>query len=352
MSATGDSPQLSQSIVFKGGTEGYHIFRIPSLITTAAGTVLAFCEGRRNDRSDHGDIDLLLKRSFDGGRTWGEMQVVATAGSHKVGNQAPVVDASTGTIWLPMLHQIGSAEEQAQHGRDGVGNIEVWVTKSTDDGATWAEPVDITSQVKDPRADFIIIGPGISTQLSSGRLLIPSYFKTGWGEKTFTNAMWSDDHGQTWQHGEVCTEGGNECQAVELSDGRVMLNMRNHRGEKEGRRRLVAISEDGGATWGEAYLDDTLIEPTCQGSILRGEAGILFSNPAAEGRTNLTVRLSHDEGQTWAHSRELNEGRSGYSCLTNLESGVIGCLYENGAEHYTEQLSFARFGLEWLTNGN
>ena len=117
--------------------------------------------------------------------------MVVAAGHHKVGNPTPVIDVSTGTIWLPMLHQTGTGDEQKQHGLDGVGTIEVWLSQSTDDAATWTEPVDITPQVHEPRADFIVIGPGVGIQLQSGRLLIPSYFKTEWGDKTFTNAIWS-----------------------------------------------------------------------------------------------------------------------------------------------------------------
>jgi len=226
-----------------------------------------------------------------------------------------------------------------------VGNMEIWLTCSTDDGASWAEPTDITSQVKDPRSSFAIVGPGLGIQLRNGRLLIPSYFKTDWGKATYCNTIWSDDHGKTWQHGEPVEEGGNECQAVELNDGRIMLNMRNHRGTK---RRMVSISDDGGATWSTPVLDETLVEPTCQASILRCEAGILFSNPAGHGRRDMTVRLSRDEGQTWPESGVLYTGPSGYSCLTNLSDGSIGCLFENGNEDYCETITFARFGLEWL----
>jgi sialidase-1 len=335
-----------QTTVFRRGEAGYHTFRIPAAVTTPSGTVLAFCEGRRHNRTDFGDIDLLLKRSFDGGRTWGALQVVATAGDHKVGNPTPLIDSITGVIWLPVLHQTGTAEEQQQMGRDGVGRIEVWLTCSSDDGATWADPTDITSQVQDPRSSFAIIGPGVGIQLRNGRLLIPAYFKTGFGKETFTNALWSDDHGKTWQHGTVCTQGANECQAVELSDGSIMLNMRNHRGDKQ---RLVAISQNGGMTWGEARLEPQLVEPVCQASILGCAAGMLFSNPASTGRTNMTVKLSRDEGKTWSAGRELWPGPSGYSCLTILNDGTVGCLYEQGDEDYCERLVFARFELDWLS---
>lgn len=341
---------LFHTTLFTTGDYDYYAFRIPSLITAPNGTVLAFCEGRRYQRTDFGDIDLLLKRSFDGGRTWGPLQVVATAGTHKAGNPTALVDTITGVIWMAMLHQTGTEVEQQQMGRDGVGNIEIWLSCSADEGATWAAPMDITAQVKHLEASFAIVGPGRGIQLRNGRLLIPSYFKTDWGKATFCNAIWSDDHGKTWQHGAAADEGGNECQAVELEDGRIMLNMRNHRGDGQ---RIIALSEDGGATWSPTYLEPQLIEPRCQASILRCEAGILFSNPASNGRENMTVRLSRNEGQTWTESRVLWPGPAGYSCLTTLEDRAVGCLYEQGDNYeqpgsYHQRIAFARFGLDWL----
>src|SRR5262249_49673592 len=150
----------------------------------------------------------------------------------------------------------------------------------------------------------------------------------------------------------------NECQAVELPDGSVMLNMRSYRGNN---RRLVAISKDGGETFAEPVADETLVEPGCQASIVRlpalspdapgapgtglsqEKAGILFSNPASTKREKMTVRLSRDGGKTWPHAKELHAGPAAYSCLTVLPDGEIGCLYERGDKNPYETITFARF---------
>ena len=337
-----------QSALFTAGEGGYHTYRIPSLIVGPKGTVLAFCEGRKNSRGDTGDIDLVLKRSRDGGKTWGETQVVWDDGPNTCGNPCPVVDARTGTIWLLLTHNLrGDTEAKIVSGKS-TGSRTVWITKSTDDGATWAKPVEITKDVKKPDWTWYATGPGVGIQLKSGRLLIPCDSKSEMGKVRESHVIYSDDGGKIWKLGGVVGPDCNECQAVELADGSVMLNMRSFRGTN---RRLVAISKDGGETFAKPVEDQALIEPVCQASILRipGEkGGILFSNPASTKREKLTVRLSTDDGKTWPHAKVLHPGPAAYSCLTVLPDGDLACLYERGDKNPYETITLARFTRGWV----
>ena len=332
-----------QAAVFTSGQEGYHTFRIPSAIVVPKGTVLAFCEGRKAGRSDAGNIDLVLKRSTDGGKTWGKLQVVWDDAENTCGNPCPVVDAKTGTIWLLLTHNLGSDTEAKIVNGTSQGSRTVWITKSTDDGATWDKPVEITKDVKKPAWTWYATGPGIGIQRKSGRLLVPCDSKSEGGKVRESHVIYSDDAGKTWKLGGVVGPNCNECQAVELADGKVMLNMRSFQGNN---RRLVAISSDGGETFSKPVEDKELIEPVCQGSILRlpGEkGGILFSNPASFKREKLTVKLSRDEGKTWTESKLLHARPAAYSCLTVLPGGEVGCLYERGEKQPYEEIVFARF---------
>ncbi len=353
--AAANGPQYTN--VFTSGQEGYHSFRIPSLIVTQKKTLLAFCEGRKTSRSDHGDLDLVLKRSSDMGKTWSRLQVVYEEGGSKkvtIGNPCPVIDRATGTIWLPFC-------------RD---NDDVFVTHSSDDGKTWSKPVEITGDVKRPDWGWYATGPGVGIHLSrgphKGRLVIPSDHKrpVDGKQEFFSHVIYSDDAGKSWKLGGVLPKHTNECQVVELEDGSLMINMRNYWGRNGGRpdrggRRTTAISRDGGESWQELTFDTTLIEPICQASFLRyttkrqhGKNRLLFSNPASKKtRHRLNVRLSHDEGKTWPLSRVLHAGPSAYSCLTVLPDKSIGCLYEGGTKTAYDHIRFARFTLDWLSNG-
>jgi sialidase-1 len=336
--------------VFVSGREGYHTFRIPALTLTPEGTLLAFCEGRKTSREDLGNNDLVLKRSKDGGRTWGELQLVHEEGERTIGNPTVVLDQETGTVWLFMLRDAS----------------DVLLTKSTDGGQTWPEPIDITGQVKKPAWGFYAVGPGVGIQLRhgphQGRLVIPAYHRAT-GDKSgpsTSHVFYSDDHGRSWTLGGAAGPHTNECQLVEtLDDGEsvLLLNMRNHWARSGGRpdrggQRLVARSRDGGASWSEPDLEGALIEPTCQASVRRfgwpttGRSGrILFSNPAATSRKNMTVRLSEDEGRTWPAARTVYAGSSAYSCLAALPEGRAGLLYER--DDYGK-ITFASFTLDWL----
>jgi sialidase-1 len=344
--------------VFVSGKDGYHTFRIPAAVVSPKGTLLAFCEGRKHSRSDTGDIDVVLRRSFDGGKTWRPLQVVADAGPHTIGNPCPVVDRTTGTIWLPLTKNLGNESEKVIRDGTSKGGRTVWLTKSTDDGATWSKPVEITRSVRRDDWTWYATGPGCGIQLKSGRLLIPCDHNLRGTRARHSHVIYSDDGGRTWKIGGVLGERTNECQVVERADGSLLLNMRSYHGKN---RRAVATSKDGGLTWSKVALDDALVEPVCQASLLRytlardggkgGKDRLLFCNPASTKRERLTVRLSYDEGKTWPVAKVLHAGPSAYSALVVLPGGAIGCMYERGRKSPYERITFARFSLEWLTDG-
>lgn len=345
--------ELTQTDVFVSGQDGYHTFRIPSLLTTQDGTLLAVCEGRRNSRSDHGNLDLVVKRSEDWGETWSDMSVIYEEGGDEeitIGNPCPVVDQETGTIWMPFCRN----------------NDSVWMTHSTDDGKTWASPTEITKSVKKADWSWYATGPGVGIQLTrskyNGRLVIPCDHREKKDGKWMkvSHVFYSNDHGETWQLGDNVNDHTDECQVVELHDGRLMINMRNYwardGGKKElGGKRTTAISSDGGETWEEFAFDETLIEPVCQASIIKHSDDafrvqpLIFSNPASsKKRVDLTVRMSVDQGKTWPHAKKLCQGPAAYSCLTVLPDRAIGCLYETGEKNSYEKITFAKFSLPWL----
>jgi sialidase-1 len=345
---------IEQVDAYVGGEGGYHTYRIPSVILTPRGTLLAFAEGRRDTGADAGDIDLVLKRSRDGGRSWSALQVVGDNGSNTFGNPCAVVDQSTGVIWLLTTHNAGADTESAILDGTSVGTRTVWVMQSADDGETWSEPKDITSAVKRADWTWYATGPGVGIQLRSGRLVIPANHSEAGTKVSRSHLIYSDDHGATWTIGAVSAPGTNESQVAELSDGRLMLNMRNHPA-KPANFRMVAVSADGGLTLSTAEPDAALIEPPAQASLLSvsgtaGRAGLLlFSNPAAPTRTRMTVRVSGDDGKTWTAGRVVYDGPAAYSSLVALSDATVGVLYERGERSPYERLTFARMALDWLS---
>jgi sialidase-1 len=343
--------------VYTSATDGYHTYRIPSLIVTTKGTLLAFAEGRKAGGGDAGDIDLLLKRSTDGGRTFSAQQTVWDDAKNTCGNPCPVVDRTTGTVWLLLTHNLGTDREKEIVADESEGTRTVWVTQSTDDGLSWAEPVEITATTKKPGWTWYATGPGCGIQLVSGRLLIPCDYIARKGELWSSHLIYSDDHGAAWKLGGSAPPKTNECEVVELADGRLLLNMRNY--NREHTCRAIATSSDLGETFSKVSYDETLVEPVCQASIRRyslaadgGRNRILFSNPAqAKARKEMTVRLSYDECQSWPVSKVLHAGPAAYSCLAGLSDGTILCLYERGEKQPYETIALARFSLAWLTDG-
>lgn len=348
-----------QTDVYVSGEDGYHTYRIPSVIVTPKGTVLAFCEGRKKGGGDSGDIDLVLKRSEDGGRTFAKQQVVWDDAENTCGNPCPVIDRNSGTIWLLLTHNLGTDSEGQIVARKSKGTRTVWVSRSDDDGRTWAKPVEITKDTKKPEWSWYATGPGCGIQLRSGRLVVPCDHIADGGEWA-SHVIYSDDAGKTWKLGGSAPPKTNECEVVELADGRLALNMRNY--NRLHRCRAVATSSDGGLTWSEVSYDETLVEPVCQASIRRlsradpnvpgAKDRILFSNPgSAERRKALTVRLSEDEGKSWPVARLLWAGPAAYSCLAVMPDGTILCLYERGDKGAHEKITLARFDAAWLTGG-
>ena len=339
-----------EQTLFASGAEGYHTFRIPALAVTPSGRVLAFAEGRVHGPGDAGEIELVLRTSDDQGRTWSRPRLIVKEANMTCGNPCPVVDRETGTVWLWLCKNLADGGEDLI--TQGRAPRTAWLSRSDDDGATWSDPVDMTAAVKKPSWTWYATGPGHGIQLDSGRLLVPCDHMVGQDFNRATDpyhshVIYSDDQGATWVIGGIAPDGTNECEAAELPNGDVMINCRNYVG---GRRRAVALSRDGGETFGEFRWDETLIEPICQASIVHWPAaqGLAFANPASAARENMTVRLSQDEGVTWPFRKTLHAGPAAYSDLAVTQDGHCLCLYEKGTAHPYETLALARFDADWL----
>jgi sialidase-1 len=326
-------------------------------MATVKGTLLAFAEGRRTSAGDSGDVDLVVKRSRDGGETWSSLQVVGDNGPNTFGNPCPVLDRRTGTIWLLTTQNLGSDHEKDIVAGTSQAGRTVWVMKSDDDGVTWSSPTDITGSVKQAGWTWYATGPGAGVQTRDNRLVIPANHAEAGSGISRSHIIFSDDSGRTWKVGASADPGTNESQVVELADGRLMLNMRNHPPKPENFR-MVATSDDRGRSWSTASPDRTLIEPPAQASLLRLTTArpqdrnrLLFANPASARRERMTVRLSYDEGNSWPVSRIIHDGPAAYSSLVVLPDRSIGLLFERGDRSPYERITFARFTLEWLTEG-
>jgi len=348
--AAADEP-IERQTLFAADTHGYHTFRIPSLIATPGGTAIAFCEGRKQSTSDAGDIDLVMRASNDGGKTWNPPRVIWDDGANTCGNPCPVIDLATGAVHLLLTHNRGDDAESEIVGGTAQGSRTVWQMTSTDDGATWSPPREITPQVKRDHWTWYATGPGVGIQTSAGRLLIPCDHTTAGDRAMCSHVIYSDDHGQRWQIGGVVGPRLNECQIAELSDKSLLLNMRSY--HKQGCR-FASKSDDGGLTWTVPEPDRALIEPVCQASLLRWSPGdaadrrLLFANPASLKRERLTARLSRDDGATWPLSRVLHTGLAAYSCLARLKNNQVACLYECGNESPYQRIELATFDLDWF----
>ncbi len=341
--------------VFVAGLDGVDTYRIPSLLIAPDGSLLAFCEARKISQEDASPTDMVLRRSLDGGNTWLPTQtLVRGVGEEALMNPCPIIDQQNQSIVLLCVNINKTAPGHHQH----------FQLVSRDSGQTWSEPVDIGRKIAQ-YDDTFVPGPGIGIQMRGGRLVVPGYageLNEETDELFFSRVMYSDDHGQSWTLGEAVGEMSDEAQAVELSDGRLMLNMRGNMGTS---CRGVAVSGDGGATWGRVRWDRALNECPCQASITRcGPSGLnqdrrlLFANPdnAAERfnvveRSKMTVRMSYDDGDTWPVKRLIHAGPSSYSSLVMLPDGYAGLLFEGGEKHRREWIRFARFSLDWLEAG-
>jgi len=325
--------------VFVPGNDPYPAIRIPSLVVTGQGTLLAFAEGRQG--GDHSDNDMILKRSTDNGRTWGELQVLNHADGPSLNNPQAVVLESGRIMLMYQKNSLGERAAKPGAGPDAYSN---WIQFSDDDGVTWSEPRDITAGTKrESGVTSVASGPGVGIVLQrsekyGGRIVMP--MNQGPWENWFVYAAYSDDGGETWSIGDIAPTGdgpgmANEVQMVERCDGSILLNARIQSGK---RWRKSAVSTDGGETWTPCQDVPALVDPVCQASLLRyswpEEDGskhgtILFSNPAtSEGRHNGGMRISRDDGDSWSEPKTIYAGPFAYSCLTRMPDNRVGILFE------------------------
>lgn len=368
-------PNCTESVPYTSGEGGYATYRIPAAVATDTGAVLAFAEGRRDSAADHGAIDTLVRRSTDGGCTWGKVRVVTSAPGQTRNNPAPVFDPATKkVILLTMLHPDNVNEGQIRSGSVPTeDSMRVFQQDSADDGLTFSEPHEITAQVKEPTWRWYAMGPGHGTVLThgkhAGRIVFGANHSIDAPDGTTdpaadrflaAHAIYSDDHGKTWHIGFVQdnTDGvvnGNETTVAELPDGRVYFNTRNQYGSATSHR-ADAVSDDGGATLTAPLApQDSLAQvPVVEASLLqlRGTRGapLLLSAPSDPNvRIALTIFTSTDGGKTWQASKKISDAPAGYSDLVALDATTVGLLYETGEKSETEKITFRRLPVADIT---
>ena len=316
--------------LFIPGEEPGRGYRIPAMIVLPGDVLVAFAESRIDAMSDLLDINIVMKRSLDGGQTWSPIQVVADFGNHTVHSPAPVFDQDTQKIWLPFC----------------IDYETLYITESTDAGLTWSEPRNLSQELGIPAGTWCHNGPGNGIQMSTGRLVIPTTLDE-------PKALYSDDHGTSWKIGEPIGM-GSEPQVFERADGALCANLRHERGES----RIVACSQDEGETWEQPRINENLPDAGTQASIMRFSSEreqlrtrLLFSNPGAPYRGEFTIRMSYDEGETWPISKLVYQGAAGYSQLGVLSDGTILALFEAGKNDLRESITLVRVNLDWLSDG-
>ena len=352
----------SYTDLYKAGDANVHTYRIPAIIQSKDGTILAFAEARQGTASDTGDINMVVRRSKDGGKTWGDIITIWDDGKNVCGNPAPVVDQRTGRIVLLMTWNKGSDHEPDIFNRTSEDTRRVYMTYSDDDGLSWATPVEITQTAKLSEWTWYATGPCHGIQLQKGphkgRLVISGNHgfdkPNGQCNGNSSHLIISDDGGKTWRLGageDNELEKGNESTVAQLKNGDLMLNMRNayvDNYQAQGSARRVAISHDAGESFAAAdiYHDRMLLEPICQGSLLnytpKGKLTdvLLFSNPASTVRRNMTVKKSQDSGQSWSVVFQDSHSHAAYSDLVSLQNGDVALLYETGKKNAYEAIRF------------
>jgi sialidase-1 len=380
-------PSLTKTTLFESGQGGYKTYRIPGIVVTKRGTVLAYAEARRNTGGDWDTIEIVIRRSTDGGKTFSSQKVVA----HVPGpiERSPVAIERKQGLPTDVTYDNPvaiAAKDGAVHFLFCLEYMRVFCMRSDDDGRTFSRPVEITQAINAFRPEYawrvVATGPGHGIELANGRLIVPLWLGLGTGRNghgdSETATIYSDDRGQTWHRGAIAVPNTkewitpNEAEAVQLANRDVMLNVRS---SSKAQRRIVVISKDGASRWSPPRFQPELVDPFCFASIQRlslkktgGRNRLLFANPdnlsRADGndlpgtsrdRKNLTVRLSYDEGKHWSEKGVIDRGAAGYSDLAVLPNGTILCVYEKGQQQvkgfHTASIVLAAFNLEWLTNG-
>ncbi len=358
------------------GEDNCHTYRIPGLITTAKGTLIAVYDNRYNNSKDlQEDVDVGMSRSTDGGQTWEPMKVIMDMGEwggrperlNGIGDPSILYDHTTHTIWVAGLWMSGATEKDmlwwaSKPGMEPHETGQFILVKSTDDGVSWSEPVNITKQIKDPSWQLLLQGPGRGITLADGTLIFPAQFKADTGVKALdggqytshSTIIYSRDAGETWEIGTGAKPNTTEAQVVQLPDGSLMLNMRddlNRTVKDENNGRAVAVTSDLGKTWNvHPSSNSVLTEPNCMASIIAAdiEAGgkkqqvLFFSNPNhKETRTNMTIKTSFDGGLSWPEENQVElyaPAGFGYSCMTMVDENTIGIVYEGVRELYFQKV--------------
>ncbi|MEV7241676.1 sialidase family protein [Streptomyces sp. NPDC093248] len=361
-------PGCASSVPYTAGQGGYDTYRVPAAVVTGRGTVLAFAEGRHDGARDSGDIDVVLRRSTDGGCTWGPLTVVAAGRGDTRGNPAPVVDPRTGTVVLVTTYNSGAVTE-AQIMRGEVTPAQsrrVFVQRSRDDGRHFTPPRDITAAVKPPRWRWYATGPGHALAVTrgphAGRLLVPADHSaapppgspdTGQEPRYYgAHALYSDDGGRTWRLGFVDDSydgvtNANETSAAQLPDGRLYFSARDQNGSAPGNR-LGAWSSDAGETLDGPYAAQSTLNdvPVVQGSVLQlpgAQAPLLFSAPSVPAaRRSMALWRSTDGGRTFTRALTLSDRPAAYSDLVRIDANTVGLLYETGTKGPYETIEFRR----------
>ena len=347
---------------------GVNTYRIPGIVTTNNGTLLAIYDIRRDNSGDlQGDIDVGLSRSTDGGKTWGPMKVIMdcdqwgglSQSANGVGDPSILIDRKTGTIWVAAAWAHGMKGKRAwiasESGMKPGKTLQLLLTKSKDDGKTWSSLINITEDIKKTEWELVMVGPGSGITTSDGTLVFPAQFQNAKGIP-FSTVLYSKDHGESWHFGKGAKPNTTESQVVELNDGSLMLNIRDNRGEA----RSVYTTDDLGKTWEKHPTSrKALPGPVCNAGFIRTPTKIngseqnvlLFVNPSStEGRKMMTLKASLDEGQTWPDKYQilLDEGYGfGYSNLTMINNSTIGVLYEGSQAH----MVFQKIKLKELISG-
>ncbi|MHC4176248.1 MAG: sialidase family protein [Planctomycetota bacterium] len=348
--ASGKSPPEHVD-VFVSGKDGYTGYRIPAIETAPDGSLLAFAEARKHNLSDPGgkgqEIDLVLKRSTDGGATWSPMKLIEHSGEFwSSANPATVVDRKNGRVWVFYLRcKPGRGTYAARPGTDDVANLARY---SDDHGRTWSEPIDQTGvarDIADGKWRISVPGPGGAIQDRKGRLIVPMWRFAPWS----AFVIFSEDHGRTWHRGAMVPgeQGIDEDQLVELSDGQLLMDARQHGGP----RRWTATSSDGGRTWSQPRPGQQVTPVCCaiERYTLKSAGDdrnrILWTGPKGPGRNKLIVLVSYDEGRTFTNERVISDGPAAYSDLTVLKDKSAGVLWERGNYRF---ITFTRLGREFL----